>query len=154
MKTINGDLVQLALAGEFDVIIHGCNCLCTMGSGIAKTIREYFPKAYEIDQETIKGDKNKLGKYSCIKIERNDLKYLHIVNAYTQYKYANRNIQNADYDAIRSVMKKIKEDFTGLRIGYPKIGAGLAGGDWNIISKIIDEELDGENHTLVIFNKI
>ena len=37
------------------------------------------------------------------------------------------------------------------RIGYPKIGAGLAGGDWSIIEKIIDEELQGTDHTLVIF---
>lgn len=35
MKTIKGDLIQLALANEFDVIIHGCNCFCTMGKGIA-----------------------------------------------------------------------------------------------------------------------
>lgn len=30
-----------------------------------------------------------------------------------------------------------KAEFSGLRIGYPRIGAGLAGGDW----EIIDEEL-------------
>ena len=37
----------------------------------------------------------------------------------------------------------------GKRIGLPQIGAGLGGGDWNIISKIIDEELQGENWTIV-----
>jgi O-acetyl-ADP-ribose deacetylase (regulator of RNase III) len=42
--------------------------------------------------------------------------------------------------------------FSGKRIGYPKIGAGLAGGDWNIISSIIDKELIGEDHTLVLLN--
>jgi O-acetyl-ADP-ribose deacetylase (regulator of RNase III) len=57
----------------------------------------------------------------------------------------------ADYDAIRSVFKKIKSNFSGKRIGYPKIGAGLAGGDWDQISKIIDEELIDEDHTLVEF---
>jgi hypothetical protein len=31
------------------------------------------------------------------------------------------------------------------------IGAGLAGGDWEIISAIINEELYGEDHTLVIY---
>lgn len=29
------------------------------------------------------------------------------------------------------------------------LGAGLAGGDWNEISRIIDSELQGLNHTLV-----
>jgi O-acetyl-ADP-ribose deacetylase (regulator of RNase III) len=38
MKTTDGDLITLALAGEFDVMIHGCNCHCNMG-GLAKTIK-------------------------------------------------------------------------------------------------------------------
>jgi len=46
-------------------------------------------------------------------------------------------------------MKWIKEHFEGKRIGRPKIGAGLAGGDWGRISQIIDEKLTGEDVTLV-----
>ena len=57
----------------------------------------------------------------------------------------------ADYDAIRAVLRHIKDNFSGKKIGYPKIGAGLAGGDWDVIAKIIDQELDGEDHTLVEF---
>jgi O-acetyl-ADP-ribose deacetylase (regulator of RNase III) len=38
-------------------------------------------------------------------------------------------------------MRLIKIESTGQRIGYPKIGAGLAGGDWEIIAAIIEEEL-------------
>jgi O-acetyl-ADP-ribose deacetylase (regulator of RNase III) len=45
----------------------------------------------------------------------------------------------------------VKRRFAGRRIGYPRIGAGLARGDWSIISTIIDEELAGEDHTLVDF---
>ena len=36
-----------------------------------------------------------------------------------------------------------------MAIGYPKIGAGLAKGDWSTIAAILDEELAGEGHTLV-----
>ena len=43
MKVIEGDLIQLALTGEFDVIIHGCNCFCAMVAGIAQSIRSVFP---------------------------------------------------------------------------------------------------------------
>jgi len=28
------------------IIVHGCNCFCTMGAGIAKTIKELYPSAY------------------------------------------------------------------------------------------------------------
>ena len=40
MKEVAGDLIQLAYDGKFDVIVHGCNCECMMGGGIAKQIVE------------------------------------------------------------------------------------------------------------------
>jgi hypothetical protein len=48
-------------------------------------------------------------------------------------------------------MNTVATQFPGKRIGYPKIGAGLAKGDWSVISAIIDEELVGQDHTLVEF---
>ena len=149
MKIIKGDLIKLALEGNFDVIIHGCNCFCTMGAGIAKNIKSEFPEAYEADLKTEKGNKDKLGTYSNAITERNGYKII-IINAYTQHHYKGRRMK-ADYEAIRSVFKKIKSNYPGRKIGYPKIGAGLAGGDWNIISEIIEEELKNENHVLVEF---
>lgn len=150
MKTIQGDLIKLATDGKFDVIIHGCNCQCDMGAGIAKVIRDAFPKAFEADCQTKVGDHDKLGNITQAIISINNHK-LTIVNGYTQYHWKGNGVL-VDYDALRSVMKKVKEKFSGKRIGYPKIGAGLAGGDWNIISQIIDEELYGEDQTLVEFS--
>ena len=43
---IKGDLIKLAQAGEFDVIVQGCNCFNTMGSGLAKQIKAEIPEAY------------------------------------------------------------------------------------------------------------
>lgn len=149
MKTIEGDLIRLALDGEFDVIIHGCNCFCTMGAGIAKGIKAEFPEAFKADIQTIKGSKEKLGSYSQATVERNG-KPLTIINAYTQFNWRGRGVK-ADYDAIQEIFSKLKTEFSGSRIGYPLIGAGLAGGDWKVISQIIDSALVNENHTLVKF---
>ena len=41
MKTRLGDLIEMAVCGDFNLIAHGCNCFCTMGAGIAKGIREW-----------------------------------------------------------------------------------------------------------------
>ena len=150
MKVIKGNLLKLAEAGKFDVIIYGCNCQCVMGAGIAKGIRFIFPEAYEADCETEKGDRSKLGTISFATINRNGLQ-ITVVNAYTQYHYRGRGVL-VDYDAIRAVMGAVKSRFSGKRIGYPKIGAGLAKGDWETISAIIDEELNGEDHTLVEYS--
>lgn len=147
MKTVRGDLIQLALDGEFDVIIHGCNCQCAMGAGIAKAIKSVFPEAYQADCKTPKGEKTKLGAISTATVQR-DGHTITIVNGYTQFHWRGSGVL-ADYNAIRSVMTEVKARFSGKRIGYPLIGAGLAKGDWNVISEIISEELNGEDHTLV-----
>lgn len=150
MKTRQGDLIQLALAGEFDVIVHGCNCHCQMGRGIALTIKQLLPEAYVADCQTPKSDKSKLGTISTAEIKRSKTQFV-VVNAYTQFDWDGEGVK-ADYHAIRQVMKAIKTAFLGKRIGYPKIGAGLAGGDWAVIYPIICEELAGEDHTYVEYD--
>ena len=149
MKEIKGDLIALAKAGEFDVIVHGCNCFCTMGAGIAKSIRANFVKAYMVDQKTAYGNVLKLGTITTYFYVQP--RPLVIVNAYTQYDFNGPN--NVDYLAIKHCFQKIKTTFPGKRIGYPKIGAGLAGGNWDIISSLIDKELEEEDHTVVIWDK-
>jgi len=67
---------------------------------------------------------------------------------YTQFD-TQVNKVNIDYQALRSCFALIKKAYSGQIIAYPMIGAGLAGGDWNKISSIIDDELKGESHTLV-----
>ena len=131
-----GNLLTLFENNNIDILVHGCNCFHTMGAGIAKQIKEKYYVAYQADLETIKGDKNKLGTYSSVQINNTQF----IINAYTQYYfYGKRPI---DYDALRNVFKLIDSNFKNKRIGIPKIGAGLAKGDWNIIQNIIDEEVN------------
>jgi O-acetyl-ADP-ribose deacetylase (regulator of RNase III) len=149
MNIITGDLLQLALDGRFDVIVHGCNCQCEMGQGIAAAIRQRCPEAYDADLRTAKGDRAKLGTISTAEIVRPPVRFT-IVNAYTQFHWRGNGVL-VDYDAVRAAFRRIKQQFTGRRIGYPRIGAGLAKGDWCTIAAIIDEELAGENHTLVEF---
>jgi len=149
MKSVEGDVITLALEGHFDVIVHGCNCFCTMGAGIARAIQEEFPEAYAADLITIKGDRNKLGDFSFATVKRNEHE-ITIVNGYTQFHFHGDSVL-VNYDAVQSLFKKVRRQFAGKRIGYPKIGAGLAGGNWQRIASIIDQELAGEDHTLVIY---
>lgn len=151
MKTTKGDLIQLVGQGSFDVIIHGCNCFHAMGARIAKAIKNEFPQAYQADLNTPKGSKAKLGDYSVAKITLESGKPLWVINAYTQYRYGRGKV-HFDYDALQRVFEKIKRDFSTLKIGYPLIGCGLAGGDWNKVKEIINTALEGEDHTLVVYS--
>jgi O-acetyl-ADP-ribose deacetylase (regulator of RNase III) len=154
MTIIDGDLLEYAKINQFDVIVHGANCFCTMGAGIAKQIKEQFPEAYDADCRTTKGDILKLGSYTYRKARNYDFI---IINGYTQFHYGKNHIDGVenpvDYEAITLVMRKINYNFKGRRIGMPKIGAGLAGGDWNIISKIIERELKDCKVVVVNYNK-
>ena len=149
MNVLTGDLLHFALDGRFDVIVHGYNCQCAMGAGIALSIKQQFPEAYEADLQTAKGDRSKLGTISTAEIHRPPARFT-VVNAYTQFHWRGPGVL-ADYEAIRSAFRLIKQRFPGRRIAYAKLGAGLAKGDWPTIAAIIDEELAGEDHTLVEF---
>lgn len=133
MKYVSGDL--LSMFGEkFDVIVHGCNIGHRFGAGIAKQIAIQFPGAYKVDCATPKNDVSKLGDFSL---------YYHsdapgvIVNLYTQADVGG-GVQ-VDYDAVVVGFSRIRQMFNNLRIGIPRIGAGLGGGDWGVIENIIDQ---------------
>jgi O-acetyl-ADP-ribose deacetylase (regulator of RNase III) len=152
-NTIKGDLIVEMMKMKYDIIVHGCNCFCIMGKGIAKTIKFKFPEAYEEDCKTIIGDKNKLGTYTKADMsKRLNKPSTFIINAYTQYDYRKTSDGiNVDYGAIRNVFKLLNENFSGKKFGIPKIGAGLAGGDWNKIAEIINSVTPNIDIELVEF---
>lgn len=138
MKIVKGNLLDLAEAGEFDIIVQGCNCFCTMGSGIAREIRERYPQTYMADLSTKQGDYNKLGNYTMASSStkppssfNSDESTFVIINAYTQYNF-NKNWETKDvfeYDSFKLILQKLAHEYPISRFGFPMIGMGLAGGN-------------------------
>jgi len=151
MKHVVGDLLKLAKEGEFDVIFHGCNCHCVMGSGIALGVKKVFPEATAVDSGTIKGDKLKLGTLTAVTIVPETGASVIVVNAYTQYGF-NPKESPLNYQALELCLRQIRTLYHDKRIGYPAIGAGLGGGDWNKIYDIIKRVFDGLDHTYVEYD--
>ena len=151
LKIVKGDLIKMALRGEFELIAHGCNCMCAMGKGLDLSIMKFFPLACEIDGQTVKADENKLGTCTFAECPIENGTVL-VVNAYTQFHFKGPR-GRADYKAIKHCMKWIKNEFPKKKIGLPFIGAGLARGNWTKISAIIEEELAGCDVTIVEFQK-
>jgi len=170
VKVIVGDLVQLSKAGYFDVIVHGCNCQGVMGAGIARQIAHAFPEARVADTLYEVSAEEKLGTISTAWTVTDAGTALLVVNAYTQLHFG-RGIQQVSYDAVSAsfeeiaylchvVIPRVESEAAMLcdlhtpdhrmRIGYPRIGAGLGGGDWRVIEDIIDKKLAGLDHTLVV----
>ena len=150
MKIYSGDLIEKAKNGEFDVIIHGCNCQNTMNSGIAKQIRQNFPEAYQADQKTVCADKTKLGTFSEVTVKINDHN-LTIINAYTQYRYG-KDRDHFEYDTFPQLLQSIKAKYGDKKIGLPLIGCGLAGGDKKRILKMIEDNFSDVNYKVLELN--
>lgn len=164
-KEITGNLISLAKSGEFDVICHGTNCFNAQASGIAKQMVENFdtnnPSIFKLEGPTYKGDINKLGQieYQPVQFIPGAInKVLVVANLYTQYYYKKIhpdgfNALCVDYTAVALCMKKINHIFKGKRIGLPKIGSALGGGDWDIIRAIIKEQLKDCDVTVVNYDQ-
>jgi len=133
VKYVNGDLFD----SDANILAHGCNTVGGYGSGVAKLMAENFPAAKMSYYNKYNGEGWKLGDVQFVLV--GSLKY--VVNCATQQEYYPRNRVHADYDAIRTCMEKVKNfaKVGGLTIAIPKIGAGLAGGDWNTIEAILNE---------------
>lgn len=156
LNVVTGDLLQLAREGNFDIIVQGCNCFCTMGSGIARQIREQYPEAYEADCKTIIGDRSKLGTATCVNVKDG----FTIVNAYTQFGFntGGNNEDVFEYDAFGELLENMIAHDGNKRFGFPAIGMGLAGGNKEKITAMLEAfaeavEADNGSATLVIYDK-
>lgn len=151
MKYVDGDLLEMADKGLFDVIAHGQNCFHGWKKGIAKTIAKKYKNAVKSDKETSFGDKEKVGTYSSALVSLENNKTLTILNCYTQYSFGQGD--HANYDAIRDIFTKINAEFKNKKVGIPKIGSGQAGGDWKRIEKILEDTTKDLDLTIVVFKE-
>jgi|TARA_B110000908_G_C10235753_1_gene443218 O-acetyl-ADP-ribose deacetylase (regulator of RNase III) len=139
-----------------------------------------FPKECLVDCDErfntyFKGDINKLGQIDFGVLHKENLgksvsglsyaafngreyadyedDFFFVVNAYTQYGTDVKEDGTAavDYAALELCMRKINHVFKGKHIGLPLIGCGLAGGNWEMVKKIIKTELVDCDVTIVHF---
>ena len=137
VKYIKGSILD----AEQKYIAHGVNCQNKMRSGVAKVLFDKYPNVktdyHSYHQEMlgeIDGNKDLLGSYSV----SDQIDGKSILNCYTQEFYGYNGKKYVSYDAIFNVLQLMVT--LGVKeVAIPKIGAGLAGGNWEVISRIIDD---------------
>ena len=155
---VKGDL----LAQRKGILVHGCNGTKLPAGGIAGLIFKKWPGAeaahhYLLTQLNIDSPTEALGLTSVFPVEEDNLEHpqLVIFNAITQSFPGSGSLS---YSAIRDCCERLNEYASfykyhcckDIPIIMPKIGSGIAGGDWDIISQIIDETISSE-HEVVIY---
>ncbi len=151
IQIIEGDLLNFPR--DINVIAHSCNNRNIMGAGIAKQIKDRYPKAYEADWKAFNSNSGvSLGKFS--KAEITDWKYIY--NMYTQSTIGTG--REVNYEKFWQALKEVEQDlcrtdrlrkdankFTKRNYPLPVLGlphgisCGLAGGNWGIIKAMIDD---------------
>lgn len=134
-----GDLLEAFEKGDVNIMVHGVNTKGKMNSGIAKQIRAKYPSVFKSYKESLERSeilcKDPLGSINRVGIDNKI-----ILNMFTQPDYGYDGDRYVDYEAIYNGFKTLINHYghPSNKIGIPKIGAGLAGGDWDIIEIIIN----------------
>lgn len=139
-KYIVGDITET----ELKYIAHGVNCQNKMGSGVAKALYEKFPEIKKRYHEACGfwvNDFNMLGKVSYAAIETCPKV---VANCFTQLKYGYDGQKYVNYAAIVKCFNSLKEGWKGEKIAIPRIGCGLAGGDWKFVEQLINDTVGDE----------
>lgn len=143
IETKTGNL----LAVKSGHIVHGCNALGVMGSGVALAVKNTYPGAFESYRMQFETTGLTLG-FAYPYIVNDDLL---IWNAITQYSFG-VGVRQVSYDAVETCFSQINQNLhdrlefdagtTPPEVHIPLLGAGRGGGNWEIIREIIEQTMD------------
>lgn len=145
------------LDAPVDYICQQVNCQGHMSSGIAKQIKEHWPIVYESYMSGYKDMEDKinkicggfenppdvsevlLGHLQQVKVSSTQT----VINMFSQQYYGYDGKKYTSYDAFWTCLEGIKLTVPkGSKIGFPyRIGCGLGGANWEVISTMIEEVL-------------
>lgn len=149
IEYIEGDIFK----GKEDVIVHGCNCFCNMGAGIAVQVARYYPGARAADDCQC-GKKDKLGTYTKWTGQHYFYpeRQVTIINAYTQFipkASAKPFLYTAFVDVCRAILKNYYDE----SIAFPLIGACPVERHWKVIAKIMNEVFEDKTVRVYLYDK-
>jgi len=142
---INGDAT--APVGEgVKIIPHVCNNINRWGAGFVMALS----RKWDEPQKQYHQMSQHLGETRLVKVSED----IYVANMIGQSgTISPENPNPVDYNAIRIALMSVNQSAIrlGASIHAPKFGSDLAGSDWNIIEKIIEETMDVPV-TVYIFN--
>ena len=123
------------------VIVHICNDLGGWGAGFVMALSRRWREPEEAYSRWVLGSEPtpfELGQVQFVQVEPD----LWVANMIAQQNTVRRlNEPPIRYDAVRECLTKVV-DFAkehGASVHMPRIGSGIAGGDWTKIARIIED---------------
>ncbi|MEK3915935.1 macro domain-containing protein [Paenibacillus sp. FSL H7-0331] len=141
------------LRASENIIAHQVNCQAVMSSGVAKQIKQLYPKVYtEYLQFCLQNKESLLGKIQLVEIGRGTNKY--VANLFGQQDFGGDGKKYTNDDALRNALNELckfaQTNHYSIALPY-RIGCDRGGGDWNVVSKMINDIFKDEEVTLYKF---
>jgi hypothetical protein len=148
------------------LIIHCCNDIGGWGAGfvLALNKRDIEPESvyrawHKICKEyRIDGKEKSTGKFELGEVQFSEFAEptLFVANMIGQHKTGKDEDGNPPirYCAIRKALRKVRRYARkhNMTVHAPRFGSDLAGGDWNVIEKIIEEELTTRGISVTVYD--
>jgi O-acetyl-ADP-ribose deacetylase (regulator of RNase III) len=159
-KYIQGDLFSSAHYQNHEpvVIAHVCNNLGMWGAGFAKTFKQRYPKAFTEFSQWFTTEKKKgsslLGMSQLVTLVENNGASLYACNMVAQAGlYSKSNQHPLQYDSLQHCLTALERfcKHSNATVYMPKIGSGLARGDWGYICDLIVNNLSIRDIAVSIF---
>ena len=129
-----------------EVLCHQVNCRGVMNNGVAKQVRDRYPKVFEAYKKACDGAGNKnaalLGGILDVPVSDGGKKFT-VCNLFGQDNYGS-GFCFTDYKALIACLEKVKEKHSGKSLAFPyRMSCSIAGGDWRVVEEILLDVLDG-----------
>jgi len=148
---IKGDATN-PIGNDKKMIVHICNDIGGWGKGFVLAISKKWKKPEQQYREWFKSqDKFELGEVQFVDIDSE----LSIANMIGQHKIKRLKGQiPIRYEAVEKCLSKVADysKENNFSIHMPRIGCGLAGGDWNKIEQIIQKKLIDRNIKVTVYD--
>lgn len=150
IEIVRGCLLDALDKQEVVCIGHVVNTLGVMGAGLAKNIRNRYPKVYAEYKEGVDDwtrsygvRSGLLGQYQELFISDTPTDSRAVFNLFAQDDVGTHKRQ-LNYGALAQALVSMAREtrwtiHSGYSVGFPHLmGCGLAGGEWNIVLEMIE----------------
>jgi len=122
------------------------------GGTFARALRDEYPVAQEQFRAWVGGDRDrlKLGAVHVAEVDQD----LVVASLVAQRGYGQSQRPRLRYDALRTCLASLAPialEFSAA-VHMPRIGAGMAGGEWEVIAELIDTELVSRGVDVIVYS--
>ncbi|MEP1832081.1 MAG: macro domain-containing protein [Hyphomonas sp.] len=142
LEFVKGDM----FAAHADIRVNTVNCVGVMGAGVALAFKQRYPDMFKDYQRDCRDDRVKPGTMNVWKSLTGDW----VINFPTKRHWRNSS-RYEDIDAGLDDLRSYLDSVGPVTVTLPALGCGHGGLDWDRVSRMICEKLDGVNAHVLIF---